>query len=152
MKMLLSLITIGFSLYNLLASHQITLKTERSSYIFGIFSGVLGGAYNIHGPPIIMYGLMRQWASDSFRVTLLGYFLPSTFIMVLGHYAAGLWTPYVIHLYILSIPAVFPAIFIGNRINRSIREGKYDRFIYILLIFVGVSLFIQVFNSMLSGL
>jgi uncharacterized membrane protein YfcA len=151
MKMLLALITIGFAFYNIITPHQITLKTEKFSYIFGICSGILGGAYNIHGIPIAMYGLMRQWTPDSFRVTLIGYFLPSTLLLVLGHYAAGLWTPYVIKLFILSLPAVFFGIFMGNRLNRSIPRRKYDRIIYILLIFFGLLLFFQVINSMLTG-
>ena len=105
---------------------MLTLKTERSSYLFGLLSDTLFAAYTIPGPPIIIYSILRQWTPSSFRVTLLEYFLPSTYLVILGHYAAGLWASSVLHLYAFSLLAILLAIVIDNRINRSIPEGKFD--------------------------
>jgi hypothetical protein len=151
MKLALSIIIMAFSFYNLLTPHMLTLKTERSSYLFGVLSGTLFAAYTLPGPPVIIYGVLRQWTPSSFRVTLLGYFLPSTCLVILGHYAAGLWTSSVLHLYAFSLPAVLLAIVIGNRINRSIPAGKFDRVISVLLILMGFVLSIQAILTMVSA-
>jgi uncharacterized membrane protein YfcA len=150
MKLVLAVIIIAFSFYNLFTPHLLTLKTERSSYLFGGLAGILGGAYTIPGPPIIIYGILRQWPPSSFRVTLLGCFLPSTILVIFGHYSAGLWTSTVLQLYACSFPAVLLAIVIGNRINRSLPKGKFDSVIYGLLIVIGLLLSMQALQAMLS--
>lgn len=150
MKLGCSFIIMAFSSYNLLTPRMLTLKTERSSYLFGVLSGILFAAYSIPGPPIIIYGVLRQWTPSSFRVTLLGYFLPTACLVMFGHYASGLWTPSVLHLYAFSLPAVLLAVVIGNRINRSIPKGYFDRVINVLLILIAFLLAIQAIHAMVS--
>jgi uncharacterized membrane protein YfcA len=151
MKLSLALIIIAFSCYNVFTPHMLVLKTERAAYLFGMVSGILGGAYTTPGPPIVMYGVLRQWPPSTFRVTLLGYFLPSTVLVLTGHYAAGLWTSSVLRLFAFSLPGVLVAIVMGNYINRVIPKGKFDRAVYVLLICVGVVLSMQVLKTMMSA-
>jgi uncharacterized membrane protein YfcA len=151
MKLVLAVIIMAFSFYNLLTPRIMTIKTERSSYLFGLLSGILYAACTLPGPPIIIYGVLRQWTPSSFRVTLMGFFLPSSCMVIFGHFAAGLWTSAVLHLYALSLPPVLLAIVIGNRINRSIPRGRFDKIIYILLTLLGFVLSIQIIHAMLSA-
>jgi len=148
MKLALALIIMAFSWYNLFTPNLLTLKTERASYLFGLVSGILGGAYLLPGPPIVIYGVLRQWAPSAIRVNLLGYFLPNTLLLILGHYSAGLWTPAVLRLFTYSLPAVLVATITGNYINRAIPKGKFDRVIHVLLICIGLALFVQVLKTM----
>ena len=55
-KIALALTVIGFSLFNLIDPERLSLKTDRTAYIFGFIAGILGSAYNTHGPPIVIYG------------------------------------------------------------------------------------------------
>lgn len=151
MKLALAIIIMGFSGYNIFTPHMLTLKTDRASYLFGILAGVLGGAYTIPGPPIVIYGVLRQWSPNAFRVTLLGCFFPITTMLLAGHYSAGLWTPTVLRLFALSLPAVLVAIAIGNYINRAMPGGKFDKVIHILLMGIGLVLSVQVLKTMLSA-
>jgi len=45
---------------------------------FGFLAGILGGAYNANGPPIVIYGVMRGWKKEAFRASLQGFFFVSS--------------------------------------------------------------------------
>lgn len=140
---LLALLVVSFSLYNLLRPKLFTLAGDKSAYIFGLLAGILGGACNTNGPPIVIYGTLKKWPAESFRATLQGYFFPTGLLIVFGHGLAGLWTPSVLRLYVISLPVVFLAILLGSRLNRSIPQGKFDRYVHVFLIVVGTMLFVN---------
>lgn len=150
MKGSLAAIIIVFSAYCLFGARRIRLPTDRSSYAFGVLSGVLGGAYTIPGPPVIVYGLLRNWAPETFRATMLAYFLPSTALMLVGHYAAGLWTEKVLRLFALSLPGIVVGIALGSYANRFINPAKFERLTHLMLIVIGFALAYQVFAQRAS--
>ncbi len=114
MQILLGLLLIGFSLYNL---RRPTLSVRRVSphaaYAFGFAAGALGGAYNIVGPMLVMYGHLRGWPPEQFRATLQSCFFPAYGSIVIGHSLAGLVTPQILQYFVLSLPLVQPG---GNNI------------------------------------
>jgi len=140
---LLALLIVSFSLYNLLKPKLLALADDKPAYAFGLLAGILGGAYNTNGPPVVIYGTLRRWPAESFRATLQGYFLPTGLLIVLGHGLAGLWTPSVLRFYVISLPVVFLAILLGSKLNRSIPQGKFDRYVHIFLILLGTMLLID---------
>ena len=143
MQLALALIIIGFSTYSLIKPRFTAIKSEGLAYIFGFFAGILGGAYNTNGPPVAVYGSLRQWAPARFRATLQGYFFLTGIFICLGHGLAGLWTYKVLQIYVLALPFVLVFTFIGGRLNRSIPRGKFDRIIHTLLIMIGLLLLSQ---------
>ena len=142
-KIILALIVVGFSLYCLFRPRLFALRREWAAYPFGFLAGILGGAYNSNGPPIVIYGTLRRWPPDHFRANLQGYFLPSNVIIIAGHGMGGLWTPSVGWYFLLSLPLILLSIWIGNRLNRTIPQGHFDRYIHIILVLVGALLFVQ---------
>jgi hypothetical protein len=142
-KLILSVTILSFSIYALTKPRVLYLKTEKSSYLFGFIAGILGGAYNTNGPPVVVYGSLRRWPPNTFKATIQGYFLPIGLMILVGHYTAGLWTRPVLQLYALSLPVVLLAILVGGRLGRSIPEGKFDRFVHTLLIAIGILLMVQ---------
>lgn len=142
-KIILSLVIMGFSLYSLFQPRLFTLKQELAAYPFGFLAGILGGAYNSNGPPIVIYGTLRKWPPDCFRANLQGYFFPANLIIIVSHGFGGLWTSTVGWYFLLSIPAVMLSMWIGNRLNRLIPQGDFDRYIHIILIMVGALLLIR---------
>lgn len=61
------------------------LKATFWSYPFGFLSGIFSGAYNIGGPPIILYGSCRGWTPNTFKSNLNGYFLISNAFVFVNH-------------------------------------------------------------------
>jgi len=145
-KGVLAVLTIGFSSYNLLKPRLITLRDDRLSYGVGFIAGILGGAYNTNGPPIIIFGTLRGWSAADLRATLQGYFLLTGVIILVSHRLAGLWTPEVLHLFTLSlIPIALTQLF-GRRLSRAIPEKRYDRYINLFLLVTGLALLAQVIS------
>jgi hypothetical protein len=143
MKIVLAAVIITYSTYSLVRPRLLTLKNENAAYPFGFVAGILGGAYNTNGPPVVVYGTLRGWSPNDFRATLQGYFLPSGLMIVLGHGISGLWTQQVFRHYLIALPAVLIAIFLGSRLNRAIPKGRFDRYIHLLLMAIGIFLFVQ---------
>lgn len=112
------------------------------TYIFGFLAGVLGGAYNIAAPPLLVHGTLRRWSPAQYRSTLQGFFIVLDGLVMAGHFSAGLWTPAVLQLFLLSIPAMVLGFWLGNRINSRLSVPLYERLLYIALIVMGVMLLV----------
>ncbi len=142
-KFILALVLIGFSAYKIAKPKLFHLVDDKLAFLFGMGAGILGGAYNTNGPPVIIYGTLRQWPPEQFRATLQGYFLITGTITVLSHGLVGLWTTSVWLYYILSLPIVFISIGLGRLFHRQIPINQFDNYIYVFLMVIGIMLFVD---------
>jgi uncharacterized membrane protein YfcA len=142
-KAILAGVIIGFSSYCLSSRSPYHLKDDRLAWVFGFGAGVLGGAYGMNGPPLVVYGSLRHWSAEHFRATLQGYFLPASMIGMSGFWLAGLWTPAVTRCYLWSLPLALAAIFLGRAINQRMRGPFFLRYVHVGLLMVGMGLLIQ---------
>lgn len=141
-KLALGLLIIGYSGYTLLAKNALHLEHDNRFWLFvcGFLSGVLGGAYGLNGPPLVMYGNMRRWSAKHFRATLQAYFLPASLIGVIGYAIQGLMTWTVLKYFLICLPATIPAIFLGRYFNRRLQGAAFFTYVYIGLILIGLLL------------
>jgi len=131
-----------FGLYNLTTPNLPTLRWEGFAYIFGFVAGILGGAYNTNGPPIVIYSTLRRWPPERFRATLQGYFLPTGLLLLTSHGLAGLWTPDVLRFYGVALPFILLAVLLGGKLNRRIPRRRFGRFVNLFLILIGLFLLV----------
>lgn len=145
-KAALAVVIIAFSGYFLLGRNPPQLHTDRRRWMLGcgLLAGVLGGAYGMNGPPLVMYGAMRRWSPQHFRATLQGYFFPASLVTMAGYCASGIWTRAVTHDFLLSLPAAIPAIFLGRAINRRLRGDSFLKYVHAGLVCIAVVLLLQV--------
>lgn len=149
MKFILAFVIIIFSLYKLFKPKLFTLTNDKFAFGFGLLAGILGGAYNTNGPPVVIYGTLRRWNPETFRATLQGYFFPTGSMIALGHCFGGFWTKTVLLNYLVSLPCIFIAILAGGRLNRKIPKAKFDNYVYICLFILGIVLLIDTVRSIL---
>jgi uncharacterized protein len=142
-KAILAAVIICFSGYSLLRGIDFELHNDRLAWLFGFCAGVLGGAYGMNGPPLVVYGSLRKWSPANFRATLQGYFLPASLAGMAGYWFAGLWTPAVNRFYLLSLPGVVCAIVLGRLINRHMEARKFALYVHAGLVIIGAVLLIQ---------
>lgn len=142
-KGVLACVIIAFSAYSLLRGKQRELADDRFAWLFGFSAGVLGGAYGMNGPPLVIYGSLRGWSPQHFRATLQGYFLPASVAGLFGYQLSGLWTPEVNRLYLLSLPFVIVATLLGRALNRRIPVPRFLLFVHGGLMLVGTALILQ---------
>lgn len=144
-KSLLALLIVGFAGFFLLGKRPPQLRSNNRLWLLGcgFTAGVLGGAYGMNGPPLVIYGAMRRWSAPHFRATLQGYFLPASILGMAGFWFAGLWTSAVTHYYLVSLPAAIPAIFLGRFINHRLQGDSFLKYVYCGLMAIGLVLLIQ---------
>ena len=147
----LGVILIAFSIYSMVGRTPLELKHDSRGWLLacGFFAGVMGGAYGMNGPPLVIYGAMRRWSAQHFRATLQGYFLPASIIGMAGYWAAGLWTPAVTHYYLLSLPLTLLGVFLGRVINHRLHGEVFLKYIYLGLAGIGALLLVQAIKGRL---
>ena len=111
---ILGVIVVSFAGYSLWKPQMTELKNDRWAWLFGVFAGFLGGAYNTHGPPLVIYGSLRRWTAVEFRATLQGYFLPTGIMVIASHAYDGLLVENVTHTFWLALPVAIVAMLIGG--------------------------------------
>jgi hypothetical protein len=141
-KGLLGVVLVLFGLFNLTTLRLPQLTWKPAAFVFGFLAGVLGGAYNTNGPPIIIYGVLTRWTPEQMRATLQGYFLPAGILILTGHGLAGLWTPEVLRFYVWTLPPVVLALLAGSRLSHALPPGRFDKLVYIALVLMGILLIV----------
>ncbi len=142
-KVVLAAIIVGFSTDCLVRRSRLELTDDRWAWAFGFVAGVLGGAYGVNGPPLVIYGTLRRWSPEQFRATLQGYFLPASLVGLMGYWATGLWVPDVTRYYLLSLLPALAAILLGRAVNRRLSARRFLVYVHVGLIAVGAVLFAQ---------
>jgi uncharacterized protein len=142
-KALLGVVIMVFAAYSLTQRKQRVLQNDGLAYVFGFSAGILGGAYGMNGPPLVVYGTLRRWSPERFRATLQGYFLPASTLVMVGYWRAGLWVPQVTHYYLFSLAPILVGTLIGRAIHQRMDSRVFRKAIDIGLLSVGVLLLIQ---------
>ncbi len=142
-KAFLGVVIIGFSGYLLSVRRPPWLRDDRHAWLFGFGGGILGGAYGMNGPPLVLYGTLRRWSPQHFRATLQGYFLPASVLVMTGYGLTGLWTPVVTRDYLVALPVVAVAIVLGRIANRRMNAKFFVRCVHLGLIATGTTLLLQ---------
>lgn len=144
-KAVLGVIISLFSVYLLTGKQLKELKKDTIPWLLGcgLLSGILGGAYGLNGPPLVIYGAKRRWSAQHFRATVQGYFLVASAVGLVGYWLTGLLVPVVFHYYLLSLPVMVPAVFIGRLINTRLNSESFFKYVYFVLLGIGVFLLVK---------
>ncbi len=138
----LGLLLVAYALYALLKPEQLPTISRRWAYPAGFFAGLLGGAYNTSGPPLILYGSLRNWSHQRFRAVLQSLFGFAASIVVFGHFVTGHYTQPVLKLAGYSLPGLLLAVLLGARLDQHIKPEHLKKWITIATLILGVSLLI----------
>ena len=141
----LAIFIMAFAGYSLIGSKPPELKSDSEGWLLGcgFCAGVLGGAFGMNGPPLVIYGAMRRWSPQHFRATLQAYFLPASMIGMVGYWLAGLWVPAVTRYYLWCLPVLLPAVWLGRVINHRLHGEAFLKYVYAGLAGIGVMLLVQ---------
>lgn len=135
-------IIIGYAAYSLFNIRPPVLKRTAWGIGAGLIGGILGGAYNTSGPPVIIYGDCKRWPQEEFKGNLQGYFVISSTIIALTHLISGGITPVVWRLYLPSLPLIAAGIVSGTWLDRYISHTVFRKIVLLLLIVMGFRLVI----------
>jgi len=138
-KFVLGCVTIGYALYTLFGL-SVPRLSQRWAFGFGFGSGLLGGGYNMGGPPLVIFGTSQRWKPGEFRSNISSVFFPTGFITIMTHFTMGNITTEVLQYYLLLLPFLLLAMFAGFYLDRFIQPEAFRRGVLVLLVVLGMSL------------
>ena len=145
LRTLLGFVIVGYVLYKLAGAEMPRLYSVGWSYLAGAVGGLLGGAFNTAGPPVVIYTDTQDWPPDVFRANLQTYLFFNNVLAVGLHYANGRYTPDVGVLYLWAIPALFIGTWVGEWLSRRISRETFAKIVLTVLFVAGVRLSLTYF-------
>jgi uncharacterized membrane protein YfcA len=138
----LGVVLISYALYAFLKLKLPELQHTVWAYGFGFIAGLLNGAYNTSGPPIIIYGNCRGWKPAEFKANLQGFFTVAGLWVILNHAFNGNLTPFVWQHYLLSWIAIAIGMWLGLKLDRHIDQAMFRKIVLAMLVILGVMMLI----------
>lgn len=137
----LGLLLIGYAAYALLSPRLPALSAHPGwAYGFGFAGGCLGGAYNVPGPVVILYGHLRRWQRDEFKSNLQGFFLLTIIVITIVHGLSGNLSWTVWRSWLWATPASWLGMLAGLALDRWIHPPLFQKLVLFLLLGLGGSL------------
>jgi len=137
---ILGLVVILYALYGLGGFRLPELNHPAWAWIFGAASGLLGGAYNIAGPPVIVYGNCRKWLPGEFKSNLAGYFLVVSMVVVSTHWLNGNFSPDIMDIFLKTLPSLLLGFILSQYFDRWLNPTVFRRVVLVLLVVLGARL------------
>jgi uncharacterized membrane protein YfcA len=139
---LMGLILVAYAAYALLRPVASRPCSRRWVYPAGFLAGSLSGAYNTPGPPVVVYGALRQWPKEEFRATLHGLFCLNGAIVVTVHFIAQRLTTEVLTSYLQIVPALFLGILLASRVDSKLNHDRFRTLVTVMIFLLGLSMII----------
>ncbi len=145
LKAVLAVTIIVFTLINLFQIKKQKKVSYRYAFLFGFLAGLFGGAFNITGPPVVMFGTLINMNPVLFRATLHSFFLFTNIFASIAHFVAGNITRKVITYFLFTLPVIALTSVVGGFLHKHIPEAKFSLIVKILMLVLGGNLLISVF-------
>jgi uncharacterized membrane protein YfcA len=130
----------GYALYALLNFRLPAVRQTAWAYLTGFLAGILGGAYNTSGPPVIIYGNCRRWPPAEFKSNLQGFFALNSVAILTSHLLARSFTPDIWQYSLAAGPGLIAGVWLGLRLDRRIDPAAFRKVVLWVLVFLGLSL------------
>ena len=137
---ILGLIIVLYALYALVGFRLPALRHPVWAWLFGFAGGLLGGAYNTAGPPVIVYGNCRKWSPQEFKSNLSGFFIVGSLVVVATHWVSGNFTPDVWRNFMITLPALILGFLLGQSMDKWLNPDLFKRIVLVLLVLLGARL------------
>ncbi|MEM8806026.1 MAG: sulfite exporter TauE/SafE family protein [Cyanobacteria bacterium P01_G01_bin.38] len=103
------------------------------AYAFGAMSGVLTGAFNTGGPPIVIYANCNGWSPEQFKGNIPGVFMASSLIAMAGHYFQGSLTVDLWRVALYAAPFFAGGLIAGIVLSKRIDPSLFRQVVLVLL-------------------
>lgn len=137
---LLGIVVTGYAIWALLDLRPPRLDGRGWALGLGAVAGALGGAYNVPGPPIILYGTARRWPPDEFKSNLQGFFVLNSLLVTIAHALGGNYTPDVLRAFLPALPGIVLGALTGFVLAARVDAERFRKIVLVLLVVLGVRL------------
>lgn len=140
MKIGLGAFIILYSFYSLFIPRLPVYDKRWIAAPMGAVAGALGAAFSTNGPPVVMYGMLRNLAPAAFRGTLNAFFTANNIAIIGGLATSGILTLSTVKLVIFCIPTMLLGSLAGQYVHKRISVKVFRLMVFLLLIASGAML------------
>lgn len=141
-QVILGVFVVVYAIYSLIAPKIPELTGKKWALGLGTLSGILSGAYNAGGPPLVIYANGRKWTPIEFKSNLQMLALINGITSLSFHIVEGNFTSTVINNWLYTIPAVILGSLLGFALDKYINPVIFRKVILIMLIGIGINLIV----------
>jgi len=139
---MLGIVLVIYPLYALFTPTLPQVKEGKLTFGVGFVAGLLGGAYNTSGPPVIVYAHSRGWSPQEFKANLQAFFLFIDAMTITSHAVSGNITPFVWQNFLFILPAIFIGLVAGLALDRLLNPALFRNIVLVMLIALGLRMMI----------
>lgn len=143
LKMILGIFVLVFVLITVTGFIKPRDFNNNWGYLAGLFSGLFGGAFNTNGPPVLIYFYLKGWDKLKFKGQITGFFIITSSVIVVSHFAAGLTTSEIFYDFLYLLPVILLGIFLGTKLFSKISSEIFNRIVMLFLFMVAIYLIFQ---------
>jgi uncharacterized protein len=138
LKHALGVVLIGLSITEFAFSKRIsTGLVQKGGIPLGFCTGILGGSFNMGGPPAVVYAFSQPWKKIDMVLQLQLLFLISTLMRALFVGASDeIGTP-LVKLFLCCLVPVFVGTYMGQRLFHKISQEKLRVIVFGMLALLG---------------
>ena len=137
---LLGLIVLGYAGMQIFNFYIPAMSHSLWAYGMGFASGLLGGAYNIGGPPVIIYATGRKWPTIIFKANIQVMAFSNAVLIIAAQSAKGNVDENVLLIFLISIPLILIGLVLGFLLEPHISQDHFRRIVLGLLVLLGLRL------------
>lgn len=131
---------IFYAIYNLMGLKLPELKNQAWAFVAGFFGGIMSGAFNTSGPPIVAYAHSQKWEVKEFKANLQAYFLMTTIMANFSHLAAGNFKMSMLPIILFALPFVLIGNSLGIYVSKFIKPEIFRKVVLVLLLVIGIKM------------
>ncbi|MFG6656692.1 sulfite exporter TauE/SafE family protein [Scandinavium sp. M-37] len=140
MKVGLGAFLILYSFYSLFIPRLPVYDKNWIAIPIGAIAGALGSAFSTNGPPVVIYGMLRNLAPAAFRGTLNAFFTANNLAIIGGLTTSGILTISTLKLVLFCVPTMILGSLVGQYVHKRISVNVFRLMVFLLLIASGAML------------
>ena len=103
----------------------------------GLAGGIIGGTFNLGGPPVVLYGMLRGWGQGVFIATIqVVFFVFVGFQLTLLAHKGDVTTDTVL-TGAVAAPALLAGVYLGGKLTSKLDPATFRRAVLVMLLLVG---------------
>ncbi|MEM9265598.1 MAG: sulfite exporter TauE/SafE family protein [Cyanobacteria bacterium P01_F01_bin.13] len=139
---MLGMLVLVYVVYSWLQLSLPELDGRPWAYAFGAASGVLTGAFNISGPPIVIYANCKQWSPQQFKGNLPGVFCVLSLVAIATHLWLGDFDADLLTQIGYASPFFVVGLGLGIWLSSYINASVFRQIVLVLMGVLGLKLLI----------
>lgn len=136
----LGLFLVAYALYSLTVTQVPKIERNGWGYLVGFLSGILGGAYNTGGPPLVIYGMGKRWEPRTYKANLQILLMVNSLVAIFVRALNQQYNGVIFQYYAVGLPMIALGTFSGFWLSRYIDSIVFRRIILVMLIIIGIQL------------